>query len=69
MLEIMVRIPAFGEATCKRLRRTTKAVPQAVFYGAEEHLADRVWHIASKTDRGVGRAEPLDPAGQGPDPT
>jgi CRP/FNR family transcriptional regulator, cyclic AMP receptor protein len=44
LLDIMARTPslalAFAEATCKRLRRTTHAVQQAVFYGIEERLAD-----------------------------
>ena len=51
LLDVMARTPAlalaFAEATCKRLRRTTAAVQQAVFYGIEERLADCVLHLAA----------------------
>jgi CRP/FNR family transcriptional regulator, cyclic AMP receptor protein len=62
LLEIMARTPAlalaFAEATCKRLRRTTKAVQQAVFYGVEERLADCIVYLASSADRGAAGTEP-----------
>ena len=51
LLSVMARTPAlalaFAEATCKRLRRTTAAVQQAVFYGVEQRLADCVLHLAA----------------------
>jgi CRP/FNR family cyclic AMP-dependent transcriptional regulator len=44
LLEVMRRTPAFSmafaEAMCRRLRRTTAAVQQAVFYGVEARLAE-----------------------------
>jgi len=62
LLEIMARTPAlalaFAEATCKRLRRTTKAVQQAVFYGVEERLADCILHLASNADGTAKATEP-----------
>ena len=54
LLDVMTRTPelalAFAAATCKRLRRTTVAVQQAVFYGIEERLADCVLHLAAAKD-------------------
>ena len=51
LLEIMGRTPAlamaFAEATCKRLRRITSTVHQAIFYGVKERLADRLLHLAA----------------------
>lgn len=58
LLGIMARTPAmalaFAEATCKRLRRTTTAVQQAVFYGTEERLADCVLRLAAAAEQPGG---------------
>ena len=58
LLGVMARTPAlalaFAAATCKRLRRTTGAVQQAVFYGVEERLADCVLHLAAANDTSPG---------------
>lgn len=58
LLDIMSRTPAlalaFAEAACKRLRRTTSAVQQAVFYGVEERLADCLLHLTVNTGAGAG---------------
>ncbi len=60
LLDVMARTPAlalaFAEATCKRLRRTTAAVQQAVFYGIEERLADCVLHLAAAANTGKSGA-------------
>ena len=58
LLDVMARMPAlafaFAAAAHKRLRRTTEAVQQSVFYGVEERLADCVLHLAADNDNRAG---------------
>jgi CRP-like cAMP-binding protein len=42
---------AFAEETCKRLRRTSASVQQAVSYGVEERLADCLLHLTAPSGR------------------
>lgn len=58
MLDAMNHTPAlasaFTAAICQRLRRTTAAVQQAVFYGVELRLADSLLRLAASADRAPG---------------